>query len=234
MTRTDQVVDSLRGMILSGTLHPGDRLPAEKELAASLDVSRGSLREGVRALTAMGVLDVKQGDGTFISSLEPELLLGPLSFLLDLHGDHRADEFLVVRRLLEAEAAASCARRGQPAALLDAEDLLEQAESLLESDPLSPRLADLDDAFHRALIEASGNSVLVAMTSVITASITPSGRVAERWARRAVEEHRGVLTAVVSRDPERARLQMAAHLLAVEDEHGRRVLTSRPRRVMHH
>jgi GntR family transcriptional regulator, transcriptional repressor for pyruvate dehydrogenase complex len=223
MTRTDQVVDSLRGMILSGTLRPGDRLPAEKDLAASLDVSRGSLREGVRALTAMGVLDVKQGDGTFISSLEPELLLGPLSFLLDLHGDHRADEFLVVRRLLEAEAAASCARRGEPEALLDAGDLVEQAENLLDSDPTSPRLADLDDAFHQALIEASGNSVLVAMTSVITARVTPSGGVAERWVRRAVEEHRGVLNAVVSRDPERARLQMAAHLLALGEEQSRRL-----------
>ena len=79
MSRTDRVVDSITRMILDGELAAGDRLPVEAELAEHLEVSRGSLREGVRALAVLGVLDVRQGDGTYVSSLAPERLLASTS-----------------------------------------------------------------------------------------------------------------------------------------------------------
>ena len=73
-------------MITTGRLRPGSRLPVEKDLAVELGVSRGSLREGVRALALMGVLETRQGDGTYVTALDPSSLLAPLSVLVDLQG----------------------------------------------------------------------------------------------------------------------------------------------------
>jgi GntR family transcriptional repressor for pyruvate dehydrogenase complex len=102
MSRTDDVVDGVKRMILNGDLNPGDRLPVEKDLASALGVSRGSLREGVRALSILGVLDTRQGDGTYVTSLDPRVLLAPMGFVVDLHGEGNA---LSVHRLIEIDIA---------------------------------------------------------------------------------------------------------------------------------
>src|SRR6202012_766899 len=96
-------------MIVSGTLRPGDRLPREADLAAELGLSRSSLREAVKALSLVNILDVRQGDGTYVTSLEPPLLLEALSFILDFHRDDTVLEFLRVRRILEPAATAMAA-----------------------------------------------------------------------------------------------------------------------------
>src|SRR3954451_16898190 len=92
-------------MILTGDLRPGDRLPVEKDLGARLGLSRGSLREGGRALTMMGVLDTRQGNGTYVTSLEPNILYAPFGFVADLQHQDSA-KFLGVRRVLAPDAAA--------------------------------------------------------------------------------------------------------------------------------
>src|SRR4026209_2883006 len=81
---TDAAIASIRHMILTGELAPGDRLPPEADLAANLGLSRTSLREAVRALTVLGVIDTRQGDGSYITGLGPELLLGALGLAVDL------------------------------------------------------------------------------------------------------------------------------------------------------
>src|SRR5262245_48960983 len=75
MAVTDEAIEKIKGMIVSGALRPGDRLPKESELAADLGLSRNSLREAVRALSLIRILDVRQGDGTYVTSLDPQLLL---------------------------------------------------------------------------------------------------------------------------------------------------------------
>ena len=90
-------------MLTRGELHPGSRLPVEKDLAAQLGVSRGSLREGVRALATLGVLETRQGDGTYVTALDPRQLLSPLGFLADLQQPAHAADLLAVRRVLESE-----------------------------------------------------------------------------------------------------------------------------------
>jgi GntR family transcriptional regulator, transcriptional repressor for pyruvate dehydrogenase complex len=72
---TDEAIDRIKEMIVSGELHPGDRLPREADLAERLGLSRSSLREAVRALALIHVLDVRQGDGTYVTSLEASRLL---------------------------------------------------------------------------------------------------------------------------------------------------------------
>lgn len=107
-SRTDRVVEAVTRMVLDGRLAPGDRLPVEKELATELGVSRGSLREGMRALAVLGVVEIRQGDGTYVTSLDPALLVGPLGLLVDLQGlaaPAHTTHVHAVRRLLETEVA---------------------------------------------------------------------------------------------------------------------------------
>src|SRR5699024_4170175 len=92
-------------MIVSGELKPGQRLPPEKELGERLGLSRNSLREAVKSLALIRVLDVRRGDGTYVTSLRPELLLEAMSFVVDLHQDSSVLEIFEVRRILEPAAA---------------------------------------------------------------------------------------------------------------------------------
>src|SRR5450759_1258720 len=108
---TDGAIDKIRELIVSGSWGPGDRLPKECELAAQLGLSRNSLREAVRALSQLRVLEVRQGDGTYVSSLEPGLLLESTSFVSHLLLGDTAVELYEVRRILEAAAAALAAAR---------------------------------------------------------------------------------------------------------------------------
>jgi GntR family transcriptional regulator, transcriptional repressor for pyruvate dehydrogenase complex len=101
MAVTDEAILKIKGMILSGELKPGDRLSPEKELSESLGLSRSSLREAVKALEIIRVLDVRRGDGTYVTSLEPQLLLEAMAFVVDIHQDSSVLELFEVRRILE-------------------------------------------------------------------------------------------------------------------------------------
>src|SRR2546428_3521806 len=108
---TDDAIDKIRERIVSGAWGPGDRLPKESELAAELGLSRNSLREAVRALSQLRVLEVRQGDGTYVSSLEADLLLESTGFVSHLLVGESALELFEVRRLLDGSAAALAAAR---------------------------------------------------------------------------------------------------------------------------
>src|SRR5215472_1250834 len=120
MAVTDEAIEKIKEMIIQGRLRPGDRLPKEADLASDLGLSRSSLREAVRALSLIHVLDVRQGDGTYVTSLEPAVLLDAMGFVIDFHRDDTVLEFLEVRRILEPAATAMAAARmtGEEAAEL--------------------------------------------------------------------------------------------------------------------
>src|SRR5206468_10376457 len=128
-------------MIVTGELGPGDRLPKENDLAERLGLSRNSLREAVKALSLIRVLDVRQGDGTYVTSLEPNLLLDALSFVVDFHRDDTVLQFLEVRRILEPAATALAATRMPDAdvarlqAILDDLGAAPTLEAMVASDP---------------------------------------------------------------------------------------------------
>ena len=111
MALTDEAIEKIKQMIISGRVRPGEKLPREADLAAELGLSRNSLREAVKALSLINVLDVRQGDGTYATSLAPSLLLEALSFIVDFHRDDTVLEFLEVRRILEPGATALAALR---------------------------------------------------------------------------------------------------------------------------
>jgi GntR family transcriptional regulator, transcriptional repressor for pyruvate dehydrogenase complex len=222
-SRTDEVVDGIRRMILDGTLVPGSRLPVEKDLADLLGVSRGSLREGVRALAILGVLETRQGDGTYVTSLGPSMLFAPVGLAVELQGETgEAASFHVVRRVLETEAAAMAASRGDPEMLEQARQALDEATEVLDRAPIDHQLLmGCDIAFHRAIAVGSGNPVLAALVESL-ASRTVRGRLwrglsDEGALQRTHAEHGAIMAALEAREPERARVRMAVHLLEVED-----------------
>jgi GntR family transcriptional repressor for pyruvate dehydrogenase complex len=223
LSQTDVVVEGIKTMITSGKLSAGSRLPIEKDLAVALSVSRGSLREGVRALAMMGVLETRQGDGTYVTSLEPSLLLAPMSFLVDLHAEADASHLQSVRRVLETEAAGRAAMTIDDGALAEAERILSSVEPLLTSSSNDDyrTFLEADIAFHRLVAKASNNPALEALVEAL-ASRTVRARmwraISEQGALTTTHaEHRAILGALRSHDPDAARLRMGSHLLGVQD-----------------
>lgn len=222
-SQTDNVIEGIKGMIARGELGPGSRLPVEKELASQIGVSRGSLREGVRALAALGVLESRQGDGTYVTALDPQSLLTPLGFMADLQQPAHATDLLAVRRILEAESVALAATRLTEAELAELDAVLSVVDRILENDPDMDLegFIDADTRFHRIIAHASGNPALAAVIDALVGrtfrarlwrALTHRGSV-----REAQAEHRAILAELVRRDPARARIRMQVHLMAVED-----------------
>jgi len=213
---TDEAIEKIKAMITSGALRAGDRLPKEADLAADLGLSRNSLREAVRALSLVNILDVRRGDGTYVTSLEPPILLEALNFIVDFHRDDRVLEFLQVRRILEPAATAMAAER-----ITDAE--LEGLRELLDSLGPNPNPEDLvarDIEFHQRIVASAGNSVLSSLLESMTGpttrarvwrGISQTGAVA-----RTLAEHRAILDALIARDPEVARAWATVHIAGVE------------------
>lgn len=214
--------DGITHMISAGQLQPGGRLPVEQELSEQLGVSRGSLREGVRALALMGVLETRQGAGTYVTSLDPATLLAPLGVLVDLQRPENIIDLMSVRRVLEVEAAGRAALRISDAELAAAGNVLMRMERMLDHDPVDHEaLMEADVDFHRMIAQASGNATLTALISGL------AGRTIRVRMRRALHEegvertthaeHQAILSAMTARDPDVARLRMGVHLVSVEE-----------------
>ncbi|MEU9115053.1 FadR/GntR family transcriptional regulator [Streptomyces sp. NPDC048483] len=216
MAVTDEAIEKIKGMIVSGALRPGDRLPKESELAAELGLSRNSLREAVRALSLIRILDVRQGDGTYVTSLDPQLLLEAMSFVVDFHRDDTVLEFLAVRRILEPAATAMAAGRMTAAELDDLEGQL----NALGPEPSVEDLVACDLEFHRNIVAASGNSVLCSLLEGLSGPTTRArvwrGLTQKDAVARTLTEHRAILGALRDRDAEAARAWATVHIASVE------------------
>ncbi len=217
MAVTDEAIEKLREMIVSGRLKPGDRLPREADLATSLGLSRSSLREAVRALSLVRILDVRQGDGTYVSSLAADSLLDALSFIVEFHHDASVLELLEVRRILEPAASARAAVLIDDASLASLEEILDRSTP----DSAVEELVRNDVEFHRAIAVASGNTVLASLIESLSGptqrarvwrGITQEGALA-----RTLAEHRSIFGAIRAHDPELARTWATVHIAGVED-----------------
>jgi GntR family transcriptional regulator, transcriptional repressor for pyruvate dehydrogenase complex len=213
---TDDAIDKIQKLIISGRWGPGARLPKETELAAQLGLSRNSLREAVRALSQLRVLEVRQGDGTYVTSLEPELLLESTSFVSHLLVGESAVELFEVRRLLDGAAAALAAARIDSAGK---DALRATLERMIESETVE-ELVEADVDFHAVVARATGNTFL---TSLL-ASLSSRTRRVRMWRAREVDnaldvtrdEHRRIYEAIVAGDPELARAAAMAHIASGE------------------
>jgi GntR family transcriptional regulator, transcriptional repressor for pyruvate dehydrogenase complex len=213
---TEEAIDKIRERIVSGSWGPGDRLPKESELAAELGLSRNSLREAVRALSQLRVLEVRQGDGTYVSSLEPDLLLESTGFISHLLLGQTEIELYEVRRILEAAAAALASGRIDVAEREDLARILQrmgQAQTVEE-------LVEADVAFHAVIAKAAGNGVLASLLASLSTRTMRvrlwHGRAADDALDETREEHRRIYEAIVAGDPELARAAATAHIASGE------------------
>lgn len=217
MAVTDDAIEKIKGMIVSGELRPGDRLPREPDLAERLGLSRNSLREAVKALTLIRVLDVRQGDGTYVTSLAPGLLLDALSFVVDFHRDDTVLEFLEVRQILEPSATALAAHR------MTDDDVNELRALLagLGENPSIDALVANDLEFHKRIAAGSGNNVLCSLIDSLSGPTTRAriwrGLTQEGAVTRTREQHNAIVEAIAARQPELARSWATVHVAGVED-----------------
>jgi DNA-binding FadR family transcriptional regulator len=217
MALTDEAIERIKEMIVSGELRPGGRLPKEADLAERLGLSRNSLREAVKALSLIRVLDVRQGDGTYVTSLQPEVLLDTVGFIIDFHRDDSVLYLLEVRRILESEATALAARKMTEEELGELGKVLDVMESASDLNELIQ--GDLE--FHRRIAHGSGNPVLASLIESLSAPTLRArvwrGLTQEGAADRTREQHRAIHSALLAREADVARAWAAVHVAGVEE-----------------
>ena len=210
---SDQVVAYVRGLIESGALHAGDRLPTERELSAHLGVSRPTVRAGLRALATLGVVRSRRGSGTFITDGPPVLGSEPLSFLAALHGFTRG-EMYEVRRILEVGAAGLAADRASADHISTLADEVAGMFATLD-DPNT--FLSHDIRFHRTVGLSSGNPIVASLAEMVSGMYYEHRRAtainaSDRDLREAAEAHRRIYQAIRARDAQQARDAMNEHL----------------------
>jgi DNA-binding FadR family transcriptional regulator len=211
LQRYEQIAERLAADIRSGLLAPGERLPSERELARSLEVSRASVREALAALQLQGVVETRKGAGTFVVAAPPAS---------EIPHDASPSAVLEARAQLEPAVARLAAQRAQPDPAV--ENLLEAMEAI--TDPGEPGAratwSASDRLFHRQLAAMTGNPVLLAFADHVAGlmdqplwhrlrddSIAVPGRT-----RIHAAEHRMIYEAIVDGDAEAAAFYSAQHI----------------------
>ncbi|MET4002055.1 GntR family transcriptional repressor for pyruvate dehydrogenase complex [Arthrobacter sp. UYCu511] len=216
MAVTDEAITKIKDMIISGELCAGDRLPPEKELSEKLGLSRSSLREAVKALEIIRVLDVRRGDGTYVTSLEPKLLTEAMTFIVDLHQDESILDIFEVRRILEPAAAAIAATRITPEQIASLRATMETIDDATSVEAL----VEHDLIFHQLITSAADNSYLASVLDALSSSTVRAriwrGLTQEKAVDRTLAEHTAIIEALERGDADLAKSLLTVHISAVE------------------
>ena len=206
-------MSQIEALLDRGELNPGDQLPPERALAEQFQVSRASVREALRSLELLGVVETRAGGGTFVRRTVPEDLARPLSNLIAR--GHTLTDVIEVRGLIEPAIAASAAKRIRPEELAELRAILkQQADKVAAGEPY----AEEDTRFHEVIGQAARNELLVTMLGVIW-DVLRSSR--EQWlqtnqrAHSSIDAHQHILAALEAHDPDAARTAAADHIRAV-------------------
>ena len=207
---TEQLIQKLESLVLKGVLSPGEQLPSERQLANLLSVSRASLRQALKVMQVMGVLEVRHGSGNYLSTAAEEILKVPPRILVPLRGLTQAELF-EVRRSMEAEAAAAAAERATPKDLEAISIELEGMKSTAD-DRVAYGAHDL--AFHNAIATASGNRCFIWFLALANKVLYQAllRRPMPKGMKRSIEEHENILKAIEARNPVLARNEMLKHV----------------------
>jgi GntR family transcriptional repressor for pyruvate dehydrogenase complex len=211
-----EIVDQIRGLIAAGRIKPGDRLPPERELAELFKASRNSVRDAIRVLEQMGLIESRQGDGTYARSVSAEELAEPLALML-LQSRTQMRELWEVRRVLEPALAEFAAERITDEELDELETILEVQRRKVETGFLA---LEEDTAFHYGIAEAARNTVMLRAVDTLVDLLRQSReRSLQRHDRPAysLAGHRRILAALRRRDREGARAEMLRHLRDMEE-----------------
>lgn len=208
---SDRIVSQILGLVRAGNLKAGDGLPSERDLSTSFGVSRPIIREAIRALAVLGVLRIRHGGRTYVSSLDAADLLGPLTFFLALH-DVEIEKLYAARRLIEGELARLAAENASNKDILKLRDLV-AAQTKATGDP--SRFRELDSSFHGILSKLADNSFLArAAESLNVLGLEFRKQASETPAviKISVRDHTAIVEAIARNDPAAARSAMEAHM----------------------
>jgi GntR family transcriptional repressor for pyruvate dehydrogenase complex len=215
---SEQVAQSLLGMIRTGLLKPGQQLPPERELALMLGVGRPAVREAIRGLAVIGLLRVRHGEGTFVGSLVLRELLEPLELLIELN-QGALDALFDARIIIESGVAALAATLISDEQLARLQACIADESSMLSQPEV---FAAADMSFHETIIEACGNALLESITGSLYVLGKKSRNITSQvpnMLEHSLEDHRQILAALQARDPALAALAMRHHLTRVRDSY---------------
>lgn len=214
----EEIVEQLKDMISRDELKPGEKLPSERDMAESLGVSRASVREALTTLEAMGILDVRPGDGTFVRQTSSAETFAPLALVLAVERNP-GKQLMEVRRVLETESAALAAVRATEENLQRIKESLEKMKS---ADSVR-HAVEYDLGFHFAIAEATQNTILLRMMNTVADLMHHNFRTnRERLytipenSVKIIAEHEAIYQAILERKPEFARQCMLEHINNIE------------------
>jgi DNA-binding FadR family transcriptional regulator len=212
----EEVADRIRVLMLDGTFPPGEPLPSERHLAERFGVSRGSIRDALRTLETIGLLETRHGQGTFPHELSVDRLVAPLASVMAYRSDLQ-DELLDVRRMFEPAVARAAALRATDEDLADLQRLLDAQRQKLKT---GQSAIVEDTAFHAILARSTRNRVVMSIMATLndllvesrTHSLEQKGRPA-----RSIDGHEAVVAALRRKDPEGASQAMYNHIDQIAD-----------------
>ena len=216
----EEVTDSLLEMLKTGQFKPGDKLDSVEQMAKSFNVGRSAIREALSGLRALGLLEMRQGEGTFVTSFDASKFSLPVASALLMKRED-IKELSEVRKILEAGAAASAAINYQADDLIPMEKALKAMQEAKGEGELGEK-ADLD--FHLAIANATHNQMLINLMSSVSDIMVESMRetrllllYSEKGMASLFKEHQLIFKAIKERDANEAQKSMLDHLIGVED-----------------
>ncbi|MGO8985321.1 MAG: FadR/GntR family transcriptional regulator [Terriglobales bacterium] len=211
----EEVAKQIERLILK-KLQPGDKLPSERELAEMLQVSRSSIRDAIRGLELIGLVEPRQGAGTIVREVSAESLVNPFANALK-HRKELVGELLDFRKMIEPPIAARAATHASSDEISEMEEILQRQETTLSHGEAS---SDEDAEFHYSIALASGNSVVLKVLDIVMdllretreRSLQVKGR-----PQKSLAGHRRILAAIKRHDAEGAKAAMRRHIEDVEE-----------------
>lgn len=221
---SERVAERLIGLISSGNIAPGDKLPSENELSKALQVSRPVVREALRGLAMMGIVASRQGGGCYVTDLKPQRLMAPLSFALSLK-DYNIESLFRARQVIDTGIAAEAARYATDEQIASLSELVDAGYKLVD-DPVGFRV--MDAQFHELIAVAANNDFLEKVSgSLYTLAIEQRRKASAKPGVLEVSaaDHAAIVAAIAKHDAEAASAAMSVHVenirrttLAVMDE----------------
>ncbi|HMQ54001.1 MAG TPA: FadR/GntR family transcriptional regulator [Anaerolineae bacterium] len=216
LTVAEETVKRIADMIQEGDYAPGDRLPGERKMAEQLKVGRTSVREAIRRLETIGLVESRHGLGTYVKAPGSELIQA--SFIPHLLTDQATlDQLFDLREIIEVEAAARAASRANPDQIATMKKWMKLVESRIAQEDVDGLMV-ADVGFHRQIIIATGNDILVdlmdSMVDVLRAMRFDSPKIPELLPE-IISGHRAIVKAIEAHDSGAARQAMLDHLAGV-------------------
>lgn len=209
----EQVIEQIEGMITNGVLKKGDRLPSERELVEQLGISRASIREALRSLEIIGLIESKQGEGNFIRENFDNTLFEPLSIMFMLN-DCKIEEIFELRKVIEIETAALAAKKIATEEIKELQMLVDNMKTSEDED----ERVKYDAKFHYTIAKASGNflilSILNTVSSLMDSFIKDARKnIINNQLKDSIDnEHEEILNALKAHNPHKASESMRKHM----------------------